>query len=351
MPATRSSDLTCPPRFGTPRNPDRPTLGGRAAQVAKALGKPFMPWQQYVADVALEYDPDTKQLIYREVDLSVPRQQAKTTTLLTIMALRATRFGARQNIVYTAQSRKAALAKWRDEHVPVLEASAFGKAGVFEVRKSNGSEAVVWRNGSLYGIDAATETAGHGPTLDLGEIDEAWAHEDDRGEQAMAPAMITRPSAQLWVSSTAGNARSKYWYRKVLAGRENYATSPSTAYFEWSAGDDEDPADPATWWRCMPALGHTVTEATIAAELDRARRGGKLDLFLRAYLNRWVEIPSLEEGGAKVIPLEWFDDCIDKRSKIEGARVFAADLSPDRATAASQSEALIATMRFSMADR
>jgi len=293
-----------------------------------------MPWQQHVVDVALEIDPDTGLLVYREVDLAVPRQQAKTTTMLTISALRATRFGPRQNIVYTAQSRKAALAKWRDEHVPVLEASKFGKQAAFELRKSNGSEAVVWRNGSLYGIDAATETAGHGPTLDLAQIDEAWAHEDDRGEQAMAPAMITRPSAQLWVASTAGNARSKYWWRKVLAGRSSYATSPSTAYFEWSADDDEDPQDPATWRRCMPALGHTVTEATIAAELARAKRGGKLDLFLRAYLNRWVEIPVLEEGGARVIPLEWWDGCIDARSKVAAGRVFAVDLTPDRGTAA-----------------
>ena len=293
-----------------------------------------MPWQQHVADVALEIDPDTSLLIYREVDLSVPRQQAKSTTLLTMTALRATRFGPRQVITYTAQSRKAALAKWRDEHVPLLEASAFGKRGAYELRKSNGSEAVVWRNGSLYGIDAATETAGHGPTLDLGEIDEAWAHEDDRGEQAMAPSMITRPSAQLWVASTAGNARSKYWYRKILAGRASYATSSSTAYFEWSADDDEDPEDRATWRRCMPALGYTVTEATIAAELARAKRGGKLDLFVRAYLNRWVEIPVLEEGGAKVIPLDWWDACIDTRSKVDGERVFAVDVTPDRGTAA-----------------
>jgi phage terminase large subunit-like protein len=263
----------------------------------------------------------------------VPRQNAKTTTLLTWTALRATRFGPRQAIVYTAQSRKAALAKWRDEHVPLLKESAFGRRGAFEVRKSNGSEAVVWRNGSLYGIDAATETAGHGPVVDLGEIDEAWAHEDDRGEQAMSPAMITRPSSQLLVASTAGTARSVYWYRKVLAGRSSYATSTSTAYFEWSADDDEDPEDPATWWRCMPALGFTIAEATIAAELARAKRSGKLDLFRRAYLNQWVEIPVLDEGGAKVIPLEWWDACIDARSKIKGERVFAVDLTPDRGTA------------------
>jgi phage terminase large subunit-like protein len=293
-----------------------------------------MPWQRHVFDVALEYDPDTRLLCYREVDLAVPRQQAKTTTMLTLTALRATRFGPRQNIVYTAQTRKAALAKWRDEHVPVLAGSRFGQQGAFELRKSNGAEAVIWSNGSLYSIDAATETAGHGPTLDLGLIDEAWAHEDDRGEQAMAPAMITRPSAQLWVASTAGNARSRYWWAKILAGRASYATAPATAYFEWSADIDEDPLDPMTWRRVLPALGRTVSEATIAAELARAQRGGKLDLFRRAYLNQWLEIPVFEEGGSKVIPLEWWDGCIDARSKVTGERVFAVDLSPDRSTAA-----------------
>jgi hypothetical protein len=40
--------------------------------------------------------------------------------------------------------------------------------------------------------------------------------------------------------------RSRYWYRKILAGRLSYATSASTAFFEWSADDDEDPEDPAT---------------------------------------------------------------------------------------------------------
>ena len=39
-------------------------------------------------------------------------------------------------------------------------------------------------------------------------------------------------------------------------------------YFEWSAPDDADPFDPATWWACMPALGHTVDVETITADAD-----------------------------------------------------------------------------------
>ena len=50
---------TCPPRFSTARNRSRPTYGPRVGQVANLLGRPLMPWQQAVADTALEVDPAT----------------------------------------------------------------------------------------------------------------------------------------------------------------------------------------------------------------------------------------------------------------------------------------------------
>ena len=48
-----------------------------------------------------------------------------------------------------------------------------------------------------------------------------------------------------------------------------------------SAPTDADPADPATWWACIPSLGYTVTEDAIRAEHDRLDR----DAFARSYLN------------------------------------------------------------------
>jgi len=63
---------------------------------------------------------------------------------------------------------------------------------MFRTRKTTGMEAVLWSNGSKYGIESTTEKAGHGDTLDLGFIDEAFAHVDARTEQSMKPAMLTR---------------------------------------------------------------------------------------------------------------------------------------------------------------
>jgi hypothetical protein len=102
-------------------------------------------------------------------------------------------------------------------------------------------------------------------------MDEAWGLEDCRLEQGLSPTMLTRPQPQTWVVSTAGTHRSVFLRGKVDAGRARAAAAVPGAvcYFEWSAVEGSDPGDPATWRGCMPALGHTVVEATIAYEFEK----------------------------------------------------------------------------------
>lgn len=320
--------LDCPPRWGTPRNLARPTLGPRVAKVAEMLGTPLMPWQRHVADVALEVDPATGRLVYREIVLTVPRQSGKTLLLLCAMVHRAQGFGTRQRILYAAQTRNDARKKWEEEHVATLDASALKP--LFEIRRSNGSEAIRWRNGSTHGITAVTEKSGHGETLDLGVIDEAFAHEDARLEQGMRPTMITRPQPQIWIVSTAGTAKSHFLRGKVDMGRNRVdarIANASTAYFEWSAPREADPEDPATWRGCMPALGHTVTEEAVRAELE----GMELADFRRAYLNQWPDdIPA----GWQVIGKADWDLLEDAESEIVSRVAFAIAASWDRSWAA-----------------
>jgi hypothetical protein len=258
-----------------------------------------MPWQRAIADVALEVDPATGRLAYREVVLTVPRQSGKTTLILALAVQRALGFGGRQNIVYTAQTRIDARKKWEDEHLPILKGSeAVGP--LFRARKTTGSEAFIWKNGSSHGLVSATKKSGHGPTLDLAFLDEAFAHEDDRLEQAFRPAMVTRPEPQLWVVSTAGTATSTYLRGKVDAARARLDAGlpSSTASVEYSAADDADPVDPETWRGCMPALGLTIPERVIRSELDsmlEEHGPAGLGLFRRAYLNQWPD----------AVPPEW----------------------------------------------
>lgn len=288
---TTTSTLTCRPRYGTQRTPDRPTLGHAVAEVSRRLGRPLMPWQQYVADVALEIDPLTGLLAYDEIGLTVPRQSGKSMLILAKAVHRASAtgfFGQRQRIVYTAQTRNKAREKWEEDYAADLRASKTFRHKI-QTHFGNGNEHIRFANGSRFGIEANTEKAGHGSTLDEAYIDEAFAQLDNRLEQAFRPAMITRPNTQLcWVSTSGWLDRSPYLLDKVTRGRDqvDMGIREGLAYFEWSAPDDADPEDRTAWRAAMPALGHTITEKAIAAEL-RAMADNVND-FRRAYMNQWV---------------------------------------------------------------
>jgi len=319
--ATHSTGLqqSCPPRWATART-DRESYGWAVAQIAHTLGVPLMPWQRQVLDVALEVDADTGLLAYREVVVTVPRQAGKSTLLLAVMAWRAVAWRD-QRIAYTAQSGKDARAKWEDDHVPMLERSALG--GMFTVRRTNGSEAIRWNNGSLHQVFSPTETAMHGSQCDLAVIDEAFSQTDWRLEQAVKPAMVTRDQPQLWVISTAGTPNSHYLKAKVERGRDSVrdGATDGVAYFEWSAEPEAPPDDPATWWSCIPSLGHTVTEAAISADHKTMEPAE----FERAYLNRWT----LQAFASKIPGRSW-EAVTGSLSPEPDDAVFALDVSPDR---------------------
>lgn len=322
MPTVAS--LTCSARFATPRTESRRTHGGQVAKLAEALRLPLMPWQRQVFDTALEIDDDGR-YVYREVIVTVPRQSGKSTALLLLMAHRCiTQPGAR--VVYTAQNRTDARKKWEDDHLPVLQSSALSSQ--FKVRLQNGQEAIRWSNGALWTITATTEKAGHGMTLDLPVLDEAFAQIDNRMEQAFKPAMATRTNAQFWVTSTAGTESSYYLNAKVDLGRQlvKDGVNKGVAYFEWSADPDLDLDDPANWWTFHPALGHTIGEAVI--ESDKASMDPME--WRRAYGN----IKTTKAAHETVIPDQDWNDCADVEST-PGDRLFmSVDVSPDRSKAA-----------------
>jgi len=285
--------LNCPPRFGTNRSPDRATLGPAVGKAAAKLGKPLMPWQQLVADVALEVDPRTGRLAYTELGLTVPRQAGKSTLVLAKAVHRCSAtgfFGPRQRLVYTAQTRQKAREKWEQDYVPDLEAARAFR-GRFHPSWANGNEHLRFANGSRWGLEASTEKAGHGGTIDEAYIDEAFAQADFRLEQAFGPAMITRVNKLLaWISTAGWLGASPYLEAKMKAGRAAVEADRRSgqAYFEWSAPQDADPGDEAVWWRCMPALGRTISLDAIRAEYAKALEQGTLNEFRRAYLNQWV---------------------------------------------------------------
>lgn len=287
-----------------------------------------MPWQRHVVDVALEVDPRTGRLVYNEVRLTVPRQSGKSTLLLAVIVQRA--IGAMatkepQHIAYTAQTALDARSKWQNDFLPMIIGSPLrSEMGV--PRRSNGSESVRFRKtGSFWEIVAPTETSGHGKTLDLPILDEAFGIPDSRVEQALKPTTLTRPEPQYWVVSTAGRPEtSPYLWGKVEDGRAQAVAGVDrgVAYFEWSAPEDALASDEATWEACMPALGFTVDPERIRDHYNSMDEPE----FRRAYLNQWFA-----PASDTAIPMVSWNACQDMGSRIVLGKVWAVDVSMDRA--------------------
>ncbi|MGH2711384.1 MAG: hypothetical protein ACRDH9_09305 [Actinomycetota bacterium] len=285
-----------------------------------------MPWQRQVADVAFELDPETGLLAYREIVLTIMRQHGKTTLVLAVEVDRCLAWQRHQRVVYTAQTGQDARKKLIEDQVPVLGDSPLWGA-VDRVYEAAANEQIRFRNGSKIGLSASSVGAGHGRTIDVGVIDEAWEDEDDRREQALLPAMVTVADAQLWVPSNGGTKLSVYLKRKVEAGRHAAMADPGrgTAYFEWSIPLEEDHTDPAVWWARMPALGWTITEAAVA----HAQETMEDNEFRRAFGNQWTE-----DTSDRVISEDLWRAVCHPRAKPSGRPRFGLDIAHDRSSAA-----------------
>jgi len=312
--------MTCPPpRFATPAAGVNAAELARHVRVAAVLGYDLMDWQRMVLERVCGR--------HRQVTWLVPRQSGKSVCVLAAMVARCLKAPG-QRVVYGAQNRQAAAGKLIDDWWRLLERSPLGPS--LRLRRQNGSEAVLFSNGSMISLLSGTLSSGHGQTVHLAVLDEAWALADSRAEAALRPAMVTVPDAQLLICSTAGTGLSVYLRAKVDSGRAAASMGLDTAqaFLEWSAPDGADPDDPAVWRTCMPALGETIDETTIAE--DRQLMD---DLeWQRAYLNRWTGtaapwsvIPgpawaALADPSAAIRP-------VDKRS-------FGVSVAPDRTAAA-----------------
>lgn len=283
-----------------------------------------MPWQQHVADIGLEYDPDTRMLAYREVIVTVPRQSGKTTLCLSWECDRCLSWDGRQLVAYTAQTGQDARAKLVNDQIPMVQQSPL-RVAVANTWKGAAYTAVEFKNGSRVEALSSSEESGHGKTIHLAVLDEAFAHEDGRMEQGLSPAMITIPDAQKLIISTAGTDKSVFLRRKVDNGRAAVAegTTDGIAYFEWSAEDDADPDDPDTWRGCMPALGYTVEERAIADERKSMTDGD----FRRAYLNQWTA------ADDRIIPAQVWAQVVNPKTVPTGGLVFGVDVNPERTAA------------------
>jgi len=286
-----------------------------------------MPWQAQVADVGLEVD-ETGRFAYQLVVVTVPRQSGKTTLFGSVLEQRAGTL-ARARCWFTAQSGRDAVDWFLNEHEPLV---ASGFRGGYRLRRANGSESIRWTASTgMVRPFPPTPDSLHGKTSDLVVIDEPWAFDLVRGQQldqAIVPTQATKPNAQVWKVSTAGDASSTWWLGTVEAGRAAVKAGRTSglAYFEWACPPGLDPAESVSWPLYHPAYGLTIGPESMRAALDMLGR----DEFSRAYGNQWVSTL------ARVIPLEAWRRAAEEPADLPepGRMAVAFDVAVDRSDAA-----------------
>lgn len=276
-----------PPRKVTPRNYDRATHGPKVAAIAAEMGQPLLPWQRYVVDVALEVDAFGL-LVYSTVLVTVQRQAGKTTLDLAA-GVQNLLMGPNRRAWYTAQSGAHATEKFL-EMADTWEASHI-KSLAKKPRRSNGSAALEFLNGSKLRPFPPLEGALDGKQSDRTTLDEMWfwtAMQYSLMRQSYSPTQTTRRKRtgqrpQNWLLSTEGTIESTA-LNMLLAEARSDTPDPHTAFFDWGIDDDDDPTDLERVYARHPGAGHLF-------ELDdlrgfQAQFADSPGEFARAYGNR-----------------------------------------------------------------
>lgn len=255
---------------------------------AKRLGTPLMPWQNKAARLIAELAPGGAPR-WEMVIVTVPRQQGKTALAGSVITARA-KSEPDLRMYGTAQTRVDA-----SHH---LENLGLALAGTVKTRLGVGNERIEWANGSRFEIISPTASGGHGASIDFVLLDEVWALLP-HVMAGIIPARAARPHSQLLALSTMGTPESEVWNQLVARGRESVDDPDSKiAYLEYAAPDDAAVFDESRWSEWMPALGRTVSVASVRAARDTLP-GNE---FIRAFGNRITAVVNV------VFPDEWVQD-------------------------------------------
>lgn len=286
------------------------------------LGRPWKPYQRFVADVAGEKLPDGR-YAYHTVVVLLPRQSGKTTVFYDLMLGRG-RMYRDYRCRYTTHKGTITSDRYADWFLELEQHPRL--VPLLKLRRSRGTEGILWRKTRSYlqafpPRDGALRSA----ALDAVGVDEAQEHDDVLGsalKRTITPTLNTRPRRQLWIILTAGTDASTYargYVEKALAGVPGYAI------FDYGCPDGVDPLDEALWPTWHPGLAYGLTDVyalRMALADDRPA-------FVREYGNRWTRTVQ-----GRVVGTDELRALIHEDPMPGGPLCLGVDVAADRSTGA-----------------
>jgi phage terminase large subunit-like protein len=268
------------PRIQTP-----PLKGAsRIAEVvdlAKKIGMPLLPWQEYVLEDMLKVD--TAGNFQRKSNLLLCARQVGKTHLARMRILAGLFLFKERNIIAMSSNRNMALDTFR-QVANTIEDNDFLKAQVRQIRYANGQESITLLDGARYEIVAATRDGSRGKTADFLYIDEL-REVSEEAFKAAVPVTRARPNSQTLMTSNAGDA-----FSTVLNDmRERALDYPSKTFgfWEYSAplAARTDIRNKKYWAMANPALGYTITEEAIEESIAT----NSIEATLTETLCMWID--------------------------------------------------------------
>lgn len=308
------------PRVGLSPRAQR-SDGDDAAFLCSKYGLTPDEWQLSVLRSWLGFRADGKWAALR-CGLAVPRQNGKNGVLemreLFGMIVLGEKFLHTAHEVKTARKAFMRLSSFFENERVYPELAGL----VEEVRRTNGQEAIVLRNGGSCEFIARSKGSGRGYTVDALVMDEAQELSEEALE-ALLPTISAAPlgnSQQILTGTPPGPKASGEIFTRVrtdgLEGKDK-----RLSWHEWSCEPDADLDDEVNWLAANPALG-----IRLQWDIAHAERGSLSDAgFGRERLGMWDEASS-----NRVIDARTWAACADTAGQIAGPIAIAVDVMPDR---------------------
>lgn len=305
---SRSPRIRSVPKFSQ-------SAGEDVADLAALAGLVLDPWQRDVLVGSLGERPDGS-WASRQVGVVVGRQNGKN-AILEARELGGLFLLGEQTLIHTAHQFKTAHEAFLRIRGLIDRSDEF-TARVKRIVSSTQGETIELKSGArLIFVARGVNGSGRGFSADLIVLDEAYRLPGD-AMAALLPTLSARPNPQMWFTSSAGFVDSD-----VLRSlrRRGIDGSPRLSYFEWSAPEGSDPADPAAWAMANPGLGVRVNTEALLEELDSLPVAD----FARERLGVWESTAT----GGDLDLTAWFG-CVDSSTQIVGPVTFAVDAEGDR---------------------
>ena len=251
----------------------------------------LMPWQRdYVATLYGWKWPDGTRR-YQETGFFVPRKNTKTTLFggLTIYEQTAMkRIGAQ---LYSAASeREQASLVFRIAASMVRKSPHLAK--MLDVIDST-RRIVCRRYGSFYRAIPADAASAHGFKPAVVTFDEVHTQKNRDLYNALSSGFGSTINRLFAAISTAGTDRKTIcWdvWKRARDVRDNLNKEPRFLPLIYELKEGEDWHDEATWLRCNPGMGQSVSLEFLRTEYQKAlEMPGYENVFRNLYLNEWTE--------------------------------------------------------------